>query len=106
MTAVLLAAAAFASALDVAAVRTPYARILIPAAVDPGPQGTYPDLRVRNERGAEVPYVVWDSDPAALIASSEKIRSELAWQPEFQDLRVIIQSAWKWLCAHPQGYEE
>jgi UDP-glucose 4-epimerase len=45
-------------------------------------------------------------DPAVLIASSEKIRRELAWQPEFQDLRVIIQSAWEWLCAHPQGYEE
>src|SRR6266403_2218074 len=45
-------------------------------------------------------------DPAALIASSEKIRSELGWQPEFQDLRVIIQSAWQWLMAHPRGYEE
>jgi UDP-glucose 4-epimerase len=45
-------------------------------------------------------------DPAVLIASSEKIRRELAWQPEFQDLRVIIQSAWEWLVAHPQGYEE
>ena len=45
-------------------------------------------------------------DPAVLIASSEKIRSELGWQPEFQDLRVIIQSAWDWLVAHPKGYEE
>jgi UDP-glucose 4-epimerase len=45
-------------------------------------------------------------DPAVLIASSEKIKSELGWQPEFQDLRVIIQSAWNWLVAHPQGYEE
>jgi UDP-glucose 4-epimerase len=45
-------------------------------------------------------------DPAVLIASSEKIRSEVGWQPESQDLRVIIQSAWKWLLAHPRGYEE
>ena len=45
-------------------------------------------------------------DPAVLIASSAKIRSELGWQPEFQDLRVIIQSAWDWLVAHSQGYEE
>jgi len=45
-------------------------------------------------------------DPAVLIASSEKIRRELAWQPEFQDLRVIIEGAWRWLVAHPQGYEE
>jgi len=43
-------------------------------------------------------------DPAVLIASSEKIRRELGWQPEFQDLRVIIESAWKWMSRHPQGY--
>jgi UDP-glucose 4-epimerase len=36
-------------------------------------------------------------DPAVLIASSEKIRRELGWEPEFQDLRVIIESAWAWL---------
>jgi UDP-glucose 4-epimerase len=35
-------------------------------------------------------------DPAVLIASSDRIRSELGWQPEFQDLRLIIESAWKW----------
>ena len=45
-------------------------------------------------------------DPAVLIASSEKIRGELGWQPEFQDLRIIIQSAWDWLVAHPKGYDE
>jgi len=44
-------------------------------------------------------------DPPVLIASSEKIRSELSWQPEFQDLRLIIQSAWQWLLGHPRGYE-
>ena len=44
-------------------------------------------------------------DPARLIASSEKIRRELGWQPQFQDLRLIIQTAWDWLCAHPRGYE-
>jgi len=43
-------------------------------------------------------------DPAVLIASSEKIKRELGWQPEFQDLRVIIESAWKWMQAHPRGY--
>jgi UDP-glucose 4-epimerase len=43
-------------------------------------------------------------DPSLLIASSDKIKAELGWEPEFQDLRVIIQSAWDWLVAHPQGY--
>ena len=45
-------------------------------------------------------------DPAVLIASSEKIKRELGWKPEFQDLRVIIESAWRWLQKHPQGYEK
>ena len=47
-----------------------------------------------------------EGDPALLIASAEKIKGELGWQPKFQDLRVIIQTAWDWLCAHPRGYEQ
>lgn len=43
-------------------------------------------------------------DPAVLVASSEKIKRELGWKPEFQDLRVIIESAWRWMQAHPGGY--
>ena len=50
--------------------------------------------------GLEIPTRVAGrrpGDPAVLVASSERIRSELGWQPEFQDLRVIIESAWKWM---------
>jgi UDP-glucose 4-epimerase len=36
-------------------------------------------------------------DPAVLIASSDKIRAELGWRPEFQDLQKIIESAWRWM---------
>lgn len=43
-------------------------------------------------------------DPAVLVATSDKIKSELGWKPEFQDLRVIVESAWKWTQAHPNGY--
>ncbi len=35
-------------------------------------------------------------DPAVLVADSEKIRKALGWAPEYEDLEVIIQSAWKW----------
>lgn len=45
-------------------------------------------------------------DPSVLIASSEKIKRELGWQPRFQDLRVIIESAWRWMQAHPKGYDD
>ena len=45
-------------------------------------------------------------DPSVLIASSEKIKRELGWQPEFQDLRKIVESSWKWLSKHPHGYRD
>ena len=44
-------------------------------------------------------------DPAILIASSEKVLRELGWKPEFQDLRLIVRSAWDWLQKYPRGYE-
>ena len=43
-------------------------------------------------------------DPAVLVASSDKIRQELGWQPRHLDLRDIVQSAWDWHRAHPDGY--
>lgn len=41
-----------------------------------------------------------EGDPAVLIASSDKIKQDLGWEPEFQDLRVIIESAWSWMQKH------
>jgi len=43
-------------------------------------------------------------DPAVLIASSGKIRRELGWQPRFPDLKSMVESAWQWHRAHPDGY--
>ncbi len=43
-------------------------------------------------------------DPARLIASSEKIQKELGWQPRFQSIEQIIESAWAWHEKHPHGY--
>lgn len=45
-------------------------------------------------------------DSARLVASSEKIRRELGWQPRHDNLREIIGSAWEWHRTHPRGYEE
>ena len=41
-------------------------------------------------------------DPPRLIASSEKIKKELGWQPQFQSLEAIIESAWKWHQKFPE----
>jgi UDP-glucose 4-epimerase len=45
-------------------------------------------------------------DPATLIASADKIRQELDWQPRYPHLVDIVRSAWDWHQAHPQGYED
>lgn len=43
-------------------------------------------------------------DPPRLIAASEKIKKELGWQPRFQRLDAIVESAWKWHQKFPRGY--
>ncbi|WP_234121367.1 UDP-glucose 4-epimerase GalE [Clostridium hydrogenum] len=45
-------------------------------------------------------------DPAILIASSDKAINELGWEPKFNSLETIIETAWKWHSAHPNGYNE
>jgi UDP-glucose 4-epimerase len=35
-------------------------------------------------------------DPATLVANAAKAKSELGWQPEYDDLEVIVGHAWEW----------
>jgi len=63
----------------------------------------------REVTGHPIPAVIGPrrpGDPATLVASSERIRRELGWQPRFAELRAIVASAWAWHQAHPRGYEE
>jgi UDP-glucose-4-epimerase GalE len=43
-------------------------------------------------------------DPAALFTSSAKIRTALGWRPRYEDIDVIVETAWRWREAHPRGY--
>jgi UDP-glucose 4-epimerase len=45
-------------------------------------------------------------DSPRLIASSEKIKIELDWKPQFQSLEAIVESAWKWHQKFPRGYDD
>lgn len=56
----------------------------------------HPIPEVKAERRA--------GDPAQLIASSEKARKVLGWNPQNANLEDIIASAWKWHSTHPEGY--
>lgn len=55
----------------------------------------------------EVPYNIGPrraGDSAVLVASAEKAETELGWQPKFDDLEVIIKSAYHWHRNHFSGY--
>lgn len=53
----------------------------------------------RKVAGHPIPAVEAErraGDPAVLVASSDKIRNELGWQPKFENLQTIIETAWNW----------
>ncbi len=43
-------------------------------------------------------------DPPVLYADPSKIRDELGWSASITDVHEIVDSAWKWFKAHPDGY--
>jgi len=45
-------------------------------------------------------------DPAVLVAASDKIRKELGWVSQFPRVQEIIESAWRWHKANPNGYPD
>jgi len=62
---------------------------------------------VSEVSGREIPKVEAprrNGDPAVLIASSELAKQELGWEPEYDSLEEIIQTAWEWHRRHPDGY--
>jgi UDP-glucose 4-epimerase len=54
---------------------------------------------VRRVTGHPIPVEECErrpGDPAVLVASSDKIKSELGWKPHFAELDKIVASAWEW----------
>ncbi len=62
-------------------------------------QATERDIKVRA--AARRP-----GDPSTLIASSDKARNILGWNPKQTDISEIIASAWNWHRQHPNGYKD
>lgn len=44
-------------------------------------------------------------DPAVLVASFDKARADLGWEPQYGDLETIIRHAWNWHRSNPNGYK-
>lgn len=45
-------------------------------------------------------------DPGVLFASSARIKRELGWTPRYENIDVIVETAWRWRDRHPRGYED
>lgn len=58
-------------------------------------------INIKAEIGPRRP-----GDPAVLVASSDKIKKELNWQPRYNDLATIIHTAWKWHKNNPDGFKD
>ncbi len=62
---------------------------------------------VERVTGRPVPHAIGprrEGDPAALYASSARAREGLGWRPRYEDIDVIVETAWRWREAHPHGY--
>jgi UDP-glucose-4-epimerase GalE len=62
---------------------------------------------VARVTGRTVPFAMAPrrpGDPAVLYASSDRIRRELGWRPEYEQIDTIVETAWRWREAHPSGY--
>ena len=54
---------------------------------------------VKRVTGVHFPVTATDrrpGDPPALIADSSKLRKELLWEPQHDNLEYIIRTAWDW----------
>jgi UDP-glucose 4-epimerase len=45
-----------------------------------------------------------NGDPPELVADPSRAREILAWQPQFGEIESIVETAWRWHQAHPNGY--
>jgi UDP-glucose-4-epimerase GalE len=53
---------------------------------------------VEEVTGKKVPYTTGprrEGDPPALVAASDKLRTTLGWNPQYADLRTIVEHAWR-----------
>ena len=45
-----------------------------------------------------------EGDPPELVADAAAAKRELGWEAKYQDIRQVVESAWRWHQSHPHGY--
>ena len=62
--------------------------------------------KVTGKKINAIPAPRRPGDPGRLVASCDKIKAELGWEPKYPDIETIIDHAYKWRAAHPHGYAD
>ncbi|RSL33598.1 UDP-glucose 4-epimerase GalE [Salibacterium salarium] len=61
----------------------------------------------RQVTGKDIPQQMGErraGDPARLIASSDKAKQLLGWEPKRTNVQTIVRDAWNWHQKNPEGY--
>jgi len=61
----------------------------------------------RKVTGVDIPAEIGPrrpGDPPVLYADASRIETELGWTASVRDVETMIDSAWRWFQAHPDGY--
>ena len=75
--------------------------------VRPGPSDNSYGLHVAKLAGLPDETLAWAGEVLArLVAGAEKAKSVLGWKPKHGELQAIVQHAWNWHKAHPNGYSK
>ena len=45
-------------------------------------------------------------DAPALVADPTKLKTQLGWEPQWPDIRAVVQTAWAWHQRYPKGYAD
>lgn len=59
--------------------------------------------------GKDIPYDIIKRRPGdapKLVASPQKIKNKLGWQPKYNDIKEIVRTAWEWHRKNPKGYKK
>ncbi|MBN2448648.1 MAG: UDP-glucose 4-epimerase GalE [Phycisphaerae bacterium] len=43
-------------------------------------------------------------DPPELYSDPQKLRDTLGWMPRYREIEAVIETAWRWHSAHPDGF--
>ncbi len=61
----------------------------------------------RDVTGHKIPVEIGArraGDPPKLVADATRAHQQLGWQPQYTDIRHIVETAWNWHRQHPRGY--